>query len=254
MRVALMVTCVNDALFPETGKAVVTLLERLGVEVDFPVAQTCCAQPMVNTGYLDEAVPVVRAFVDAFAGYDVVVTPSGSCAGSVRHQHGIVARRAGDPGLARAVRQVAPAVHELTEFLIDVLEVTDVGAYFPHRVTYHPTCHSLRLLGVGDRPRQLLEQVRGLRLVDLPGADQCCGFGGTFALKNPDTSVAMGADKARHVRATGAEVLVAGDNSCQLHIGGLLSRQQAGVRVMHLAEVLASTESAPRVPTGTVIA
>jgi L-lactate dehydrogenase complex protein LldE len=254
MRVALMVTCVNDALFPDTGKAVVALLERLGVEVDFPLGQTCCAQPMVNTGYLDEAVPVVRAFVDAFAGYDMVVTPSGSCAGSVRHQHAIVAHRAGDAGLARAVQRVTPAVHELTEFLVDVLKVTDVGAYFPHRVTYHPTCHSLRLLGVGDRPRQLLEQVRGLRLIDLPGADQCCGFGGTFAVKNPDTSVAMGADKARHVRATGAEVLVAGDNSCQLHIGGLLSRQQAGVRVMHLAEILASTETAPVTPTGTVAA
>lgn len=242
MRVALMVTCVNDALFPDTGKAVVTLLRRLGVDVDFPAAQTCCAQPMVNTGYLDEAVPVVRTFVDAFAGYDAVVTPSGSCAGSVRHQHAIVARRSGDPALAAAVAETSPRTYELTEFLVDVLGVTDVGASFPHRVTYHPTCHSLRMLGVGDRPRQLLEQVRGLRLVDLPGATECCGFGGTFAMKNADTSIAMGADKARHVRETGAEVLVAGDNSCLMHVGGVLSRQRAGVRVMHLAEVLASTE------------
>ncbi|MCW2813372.1 MAG: glcF [Nocardioides sp.] len=237
-----MVTCVNDALFPDTGKAVVTLLRRLGVDVDFPAAQTCCAQPMVNTGYLDEAVPVVRTFVDAFAGYDAVVTPSGSCAGSVRHQHSIVAKRSGDPALAAAVAETSPRTYELTEFLVDVLGVTDVGASFPHRVTYHPTCHSLRMLGVGDRPRQLLEQVRGLRLVDLPGATECCGFGGTFAMKNADTSIAMGADKARHVRETGAEVLVAGDNSCLMHVGGVLSRQRAGVRVMHLAEVLASTE------------
>jgi L-lactate dehydrogenase complex protein LldE len=122
--------------------------------------------------------------------------------------------------------------------------VTDVGAYFPHTVTYHPTCHSLRMLGVGDRPRRLLEAVRGLRLVDLPKADECCGFGGTFAVKNAETSVAMGSDKARHVRDTGAEVLVAGDNSCLMHIGGVLSRQRAGVRVMHLAEILASTEPA----------
>ena len=242
MRVALMVTCVNDALFPDTAKAVVTLLRRLGVDVDFPAAQTCCAQPMVNTGYLDEAVPVVRTFVDAFAGYDAVVTPSGSCAGSVRHQHSIVAKRSGDPALAAAVAETSPRTYELTEFLVDVLGVTDVGASFPHRVTYHPTCHSLRMLGVGDRPRQLLEQVRGLRLVDLPGATECCGFGGTFAMKNADTSIAMGADKARHVRETGAEVLVAGDNSCLMHVGGVLSRQRAGVRVMHLAEVLASTE------------
>jgi len=243
MRVALMVTCLNDALFPGTGAAVVRLLRRLGVEVDFPEAQTCCGQPMVNTGYLDEAVPVVRTFVDAFAGYDAIVTPSGSCAGSARHQHGLVARRSGDAGLARAVAEVSPRTYELSEFLVDVLGVTDVGAYFPHLVTYHPTCHSLRMLGVGDRPRRLLEAVRGLHLVDLPRAEECCGFGGTFAVKNADTSVAMGTDKARHVRETGAEVLVAGDSSCLLHIGGLLSRQRAGVRVMHLAEVLAATEA-----------
>jgi L-lactate dehydrogenase complex protein LldE len=243
MRVALMVTCINDAMFPDTGKAVVRLLRRLGVDVDFPSSQTCCAQPMVNTGYLDEAVPVVRNFVDAFAGYDAVVTPSGSCAGSARHQHAIVARRAGDPGLASAVAEVSPKVYELSEFLVDVLGVEDVGAYFPHTVTYHPTCHSLRMLGVGDRPTRLLRAVRGLRLVELPNATECCGFGGTFALKNADTSVAMGSDKARHVRETGAEIVVAGDNSCLMHIGGLLSRQRSGVRVMHLAEILASTES-----------
>lgn len=242
VRVALQVTCVNDAMFPDTGKAVVRLLRRLGVDVDFPVEQTCCGQPMVNTGYLDEAVPAVRSFVRAFEGYDAVVTPSGSCAGSARHQHGIVARRSGDPGLVEAVGELSPKVYELSEFLVDVLGVVDVGAYFPHRVTYHPTCHSLRMLGVGDRPRRLLEAVRGLRLVDLPAAEECCGFGGTFALKNADTSVAMGADKARHVRETRAEVLVAGDNSCLMHIGGMLSRQRSGVRVMHLAEILAATE------------
>ena len=242
MKVALQVTCVNDAMFPDTGKAVVRLLRRLGVDVDFPRAQTCCGQPMVNTGYLDEAVPVVRTFVDAFAGYDAVVTPSGSCAGSVRHQHALVAARSGDPALVEAVAETAPRTYELTEFLVDVLGVNDVGAYFPHRVTYHPTCHSLRMLGVGDRPRQLLDNVRGIELVDLPHATECCGFGGTFAVKNADTSVAMGADKARHVRDTGAEVLVAGDNSCLMHIGGVLSRQRAGVRVMHLAEILAATE------------
>jgi Fe-S oxidoreductase len=244
MKVALMVTCVNDAMFPDTGRAVVTLLRRLGVDVDFPEAQTCCAQPMVNTGYLDEAVPVVRTFVDAFEGYDAVVTPSGSCAGSARHQHAVVARRSGDPALEERVASLGPRVFELSEFLVDRLGVTDVGAYFPHRVTYHPTCHSLRMLGVGARPRRLLESVRGLTLVDLPGAEECCGFGGTFAVKNADTSVAMGADKARHVRDTGAEVLVAGDNSCLMHIGGMLSRQRAGVRVMHLAEILATTEDA----------
>ena len=233
MKVALSVTCVNDAMFPDTGKAVVTLLRRLGVDVEFPLAQACCGQPMVNTGYLDEAIPVVRNYLSAFAGYDAIVTPSGSCAGSARHQHSLVARRSGDERLVDAVA-AAPPTYELSEFLVDVLGVVDVGASFPHTVTYHPTCHSLRMLGV----------VRGLRLVELPAAEECCGFGGTFALKNADVSVAMGADKARHVRDAGAEVLVAGDNSCLMHIGGVLSRQQAGVRVMHLAEVLAAQEGA----------
>jgi L-lactate dehydrogenase complex protein LldE len=243
MKVALMLTCINDALFPETGKAVVRLLRRLGVEVDFPTGQTCCGQPMINTGYLEEAVPVVRQWVSAFQGYDAVVVPSGSCAGSVRHQHGIVARRSGDRALQEAVAEAGPRAYELTEFLVDVLGVEDVGAYFPHRVTYHPTCHSLRMLAVGDRPERLLRAVRGIRLVELPAAEECCGFGGTFAVKNAETSVAMGFDKVRHARETGAEVLVAGDNSCLMHLGGILSRELAGMRVMHLAEVLASTES-----------
>lgn len=245
MRVALLVTCLNDALFPGTGRSVVRLLRRLGVDVEFPAAQTCCGQPMVNTGYLDEAVPVVRGYVDAFAGYDAVVAPSGSCAGSVRHQHAMVARRSGDAGLQRAVAETSPRVHELSEFLVDVLGVVDVGATFPHTVAYHPTCHSLRMLGVGDRPTRLLQAVRGLELLELPGAEQCCGFGGTFAVKNADTSVAMGTDKARQVEQTGAQFLVAGDSSCLMHVGGLLSRRQSAVRVLHLADVLAATESEP---------
>lgn len=244
-KVALFATCFNDVMWPETPKAVVRLLRRLGCAVDFPVSQTCCGQMFTNTGYADEAVPAVRTFVDTFAGYDAIVAPSGSCVGSVRHQHRDIARRVDDPGLQAAVDEVAPKVYELSEFLVDVLGVTDVGAYFPHRVTYHPTCHSLRMLRVGDRPLQLLRAVRGLDLIELPAADQCCGFGGTFAMKNADTSVAMGSDKARHVRDTGAEVLVASDNSCLAHIGGMLSRQRSGMRVVHLAEILASTEEDP---------
>jgi L-lactate dehydrogenase complex protein LldE len=197
----------------------------------------------VNTGYVREAIPAVRAFVDAFAGYDMVVAPSGSCVASVRHQHATVAGRSGDRGLVRAVESTAPHVYELSEFLVDVLGVVDVGAYFPHRVTLHPTCHSTRLLKVADRPERLLRAVRGLTLVDLPAAEECCGFGGTFSMKNPDVSVAMGSDKVRHVRESGADVLVAGDNSCLMHINGLLSRERAGTRVMHLAEVLATTEA-----------
>lgn len=244
-KVALFATCFNDMMWPDTPKAVVRLLRRLGCDVDFPVEQTCCGQMFTNTGYAAEAEPVVRTFVETFAGYDAIVAPSGSCVGSVRHQHRDVAARSGDAGLRTEVDAVAPRVYELSEFLVDVLGVTDVGAYFPHRVTYHPTCHSLRMLRVGDRPLQLLRAVRGIDLVELPGADQCCGFGGTFAMKNADTSVAMGADKARNVRDTQAEVLVASDNSCLAHIGGMLSRQRSGMRVMHLAEILASTEGDP---------
>ena len=245
VRVALFATCYNDLMWPQTPKAVVRLLRRLGCDVEFPVGQTCCGQMFTNTGYAREAIPAVRAFAASFEGYDAVVAPSGSCVGSVRHQHRDIAARAADTRLSEQVDAVVPTVYELSEFLVDVLGITDVGAYFPHRVTYHPTCHSLRMLRVGDRPRRLLEAVRCIDLVELPRADQCCGFGGTFAIKNADTSVAMGADKARAARATGAEVLVAGDNSCLAQIGGLLSRQRSGMRVMHFAEILASTEECP---------
>ncbi len=241
MRVALFATCFNDTMFPQTPKATVALLERLGCEVEFPLAQTCCGQMFTNTGYAARTLPLVRSFLDVFGSYDSVVAPSGSCVGSVREQHAQVARQGGDGALAARVEAFAPRVQELSEFLVDTLGVTDVGATFAHRVTYHPTCHSLRMLRVGDRPLRLLESVRGIDLVPLAGADQCCGFGGTFAVKNPDVSAAMGQDKVRHVLDTGADVLVAGDNSCLAHIGGILNRQGAPVRTMHLAEVLAST-------------
>jgi L-lactate dehydrogenase complex protein LldE len=247
MRVALFITCYNDALFPEVGRAVVTLLRRLGHEVEFPAAQTCCGQMHFNSGYQDACIPLVERFVGAFEGYDVVVTPSGSCAAMVRHHHQTVAAlpeaRRDDPGLTTRVATVAPRVLELSEFLVDVLGITDVGARFPHAVALHPTCHSTRLLGVGDRPRRLLEAVDGLRLVELQHPEACCGFGGTFAVKNADTSVAMGADKVDDVLASGAEVLTAGDTSCLMHIGGLLSRRGSPVRVMHVAEILATTEA-----------
>jgi L-lactate dehydrogenase complex protein LldE len=242
LRVALFATCFNDTMWPETPKATVRLLERLGCRVEFPTEQTCCGQMLTNTGYAAQAVPLVRRFVDVFEDFDAVVAPSGSCVGSVREQHPMIARSIGDEDLATEVERVAPKVYELSEFLVDVLGVTDVGAFFPHRVTYHPTCHSLRMLRVGDRPLQLLRAVRGIDLVELPGATECCGFGGTFAMKNADVSIAMGTDKARHVVETGAEVVVAGDNSCLAHIGGILGRQRTGVRSMHLAEILASTE------------
>jgi L-lactate dehydrogenase complex protein LldE len=242
VRVALFITCFNDTLFPHTGRAVVEVLERLGHEVVFPEDQTCCGQMHANTGYQLEAVPLVRRFVRAFGDAEVVVSPSASCVGMVRDQYPRLAALAEDPVLREQVAALAPRVFELSEFLVDHLGVEDVGASFPHRVTLHPTCHSLRLLRVGDRPLRLLRAVRGIDLVGLGDAEECCGFGGTFAVKNADTSVAMLTDKLRHVLDTRAEVCVAADNSCLMHIGGALRRQRAGVRTMHLAEVLAATE------------
>ena len=232
MRIGLFVTCVNDLLYPATGVAVVELLERLGHTVDFPASQTCCGQMHANSGYAGLALPLVAQFVDVFEPYEAVVVPSGSCAAMVRDSY---------PRLVPAAAEVAARTYELSELLVDVLGVTDVGARFPHRVTYHPTCHGLRLLRLGDKPLRLLRAVRDLDLVELDGAEECCGFGGTFALKNADTSTAMLTDKCRHVTDTGAEYVVAADNSCLAHIGGGLSRQQAGVRPIHYAEILASS-------------
>jgi len=229
VRVGLFVTCLGDTLFPSAGQAVVRLLERLGVEVEFPEEQTCCGQMHLNTGYADEGAALARRLAGVFHGYEAVVTPSASCAGMMREQ-------AGDE---------APPVYELSEFLVDVLGVDDVGAYYPHRVTYHPTCHSLRTLRLAQRPLRLLSAVRGMELTELPDALECCGFGGTFAVKNADVSTAMLTDKVRNVLDTRAEVVCAVDSSCLMHIGGGLSRGRTGVRTVHLAEILASTEEDP---------
>lgn len=237
MRVALFITCINDTLYPRTGQAVVTLLERLGVEVDFPEGQSCCGQPQFNTGYRSESEPLARRYAEVLRGYDHIVVPSGSCAAMVRDNYPRID--------ADATRGAVAGTYELTEFLVDVLGVTDVGAYYPHTVTYHPTCHGLRMLGLGDRPRRLLQAVKGLRLRELEGAEECCGFGGTFAVKNPDVSAAMGADKARHIEETAAEAVCTVDNSCLMHIGGTLSRRGAAARPVHIAEILAGTEEAP---------
>ena len=242
MHIDLFLTCVNDALFPATGQATVRLLERLGHTVGFNPAQTCCGQMHLNTGYRDDALDLVRKFVRDFKDSEVVVMPSGSCAAMVRELYAEAARWAGDDELLKDVEDLAPRVFELSEFLVNKLGVTDVGAYYPHRVTYHPTCHAMRALRVGDAPLQLLRNVRGMTLVELAGANECCGFGGTFAVKNPDVSAAMLTDKARHILDTGAEACTAGDNSCLLHIGGGLHRLRSGTRTVHLAEILASTE------------
>jgi L-lactate dehydrogenase complex protein LldE len=226
MRVALLITCFNDTLFPATGRATVELLERLGCDVEFPEAQTCCGQMHGNTGYTEHGQALVGRLERVFAGAETIVSPSASCVAFVREHLPAMDGR----------------LFELTEFLVDRLGVEDVGASFPHRVTLHPTCHSLRLLRVGDRPRRLLGRVRGIELVDMGEAEECCGFGGTFAVKNADTSMAMLSDKLRHVLDTRAEVCTAADTSCLMHIGGALRRQRSGTRVMHMAEILAAQE------------
>ncbi len=242
MRVSLFITCFNDTLFPQTGQAMVTLLERLGHTVDFPLAQTCCGQMHFNTGYQRESIPLARRFVNVFSEAEAIVAPSASCVAMVRDFYPRLAEVAHDAQLAQAVEAIIPRVYELTEFLVYRLGVEDVGAYYPHRVTYHPTCHSLRMLRVGDAPLRLLRKVRSIDLVELPAADECCGFGGTFAVKNADTSMAMLGDKVQHVLDTRAEVCTAADNSCLMQIGGALHRQRAGTRTVHLAEILATTE------------
>jgi L-lactate dehydrogenase complex protein LldE len=240
MEIALFITCVNDGVFPQTGRAVVEILERLGHTVVFPPAQTCCGQMHLNTGYRKEATDLARGFVETFGAYETIVVPSASCAGTVTHMYEYLARHGEDDALGAAVADLVPRVHELSELLVDVLGVTDVGATFPHRVAYHPTCHSLRMLGLGERPLKLLRAVDGLELLEVADATSCCGFGGTFAVKNADTSMAMVLDKVAAVEESGAEVLCAADNSCLTQIGGAASRMKAGFRVMHLAEILAS--------------
>jgi L-lactate dehydrogenase complex protein LldE len=232
VRIALFVTCLGDTLFPETGKAVVRVLERLGHEVAFPRDQTCCGQLHANSGYREEARALARRFVRTFDEFDAIVAPSSSCVGMVREIY---------PELDASLAGIGPRVFELSELLVRNLGVEDVGASFPQRVTYHPTCHSLRVTHVGDAPLRLLRAVRGLDLVGLPEAEECCGFGGTFSVKNAETSSAMVADKCRCVVSTGATVCTAVDGSCLMQIGGALARGDSGVRTMHLAEILAST-------------
>lgn len=248
MRVDLFITCINDTLYPQTGRAMVALLERLGQSLRFRPDQGCCGQMHHNSGYRDEALAAARRFADTFDDAEAVVVPSTSCTAMLRGGLRDVASQAGDDALAERLAGLAPRVHELSEFLVDVLGVEDVGAYFPHRVTYHASCNSLRALHLGERPLRLLRAVDGIDLVELPHLRECCGFGGTFSVKNAETSTAMLADKMRHVLSTGAEICTAGDNSCLTHIGGGLSRLRTGVRVLHLAEILASTRETVRVP------
>ena len=242
MLISLFITCYNDTLFPETGKAVVAVLERLGHRVEFRREQTCCGQMHFNTGYAADAGRLMKHFLEVFDGAEMICVPSASCVAMIREHYPKLAAESADRSLVTKVDDLLGRVFEFTELLVDKLGVTDVGASFPHTVTLHPSCHSLRSLRLGDKPQRLLQAVRGLELVDLPEPGECCGFGGTFSLKNADVSTAMVADKARCVLETRAEVCTAADNSCLMHIGGALSRRHSSVRCVHIAELLASTE------------
>jgi L-lactate dehydrogenase complex protein LldE len=243
VRVSLFITCYNDTLFPETGQAVVRVLERLGHTVDFPAGQTCCGQMHYNTGYQAEAMPLLERFVAQFRHAEAVVVPSSSCVAMMRDHYPLIAaeiaHKEGKQELVAEVAALLPRVYEFSEFLTRRLGLEDVGAYFPHRVTYHASCHGLRNLNLGDGPKRLLQHVRGIDLVELQGLEQCCGFGGTFAVKNAEVSSAMLAEKTNSVLNTKAEACTACDNSCLMHIQGALHRQRTGVATLHLAQILA---------------
>jgi L-lactate dehydrogenase complex protein LldE len=244
LRVALFIACYNDTLFPETGKAVVRVLERLGHTVEFPMEQTCCGQMHYNTGYQEEAMPLLERFVAQFKDFEVVVVPSSSCVAMMRDHYPKMALETGKKQLIADVDALLPRVFEFSEFLTNRLGLEDVGAYYQHRVTYHASCHGLRNLMLGDGPMRLLKAVRGIDLVEIAGIEQCCGFGGTFAIKNAEVSSAMLAEKVNAVLNTRAEACTACDNSCLMHIQGALHRQRTGVKTVHLAEILAGDEGA----------
>lgn len=239
MKVSLMVTCLGDALFPDVGVATVKLLRRLGVEVDFPAAQTCCGQPHFNSGYHQDARDLARHTIQAFARSPLVVTPSGSCAAMVKIEYPELF--ADDMVWHGRAEDLAHRTHELSDFLVNVLRREDVGARYPIRAAYHMACH-LRGLGITREPETLLRKVRDLELVPLERFDECCGFGGSFAVRYPGISGSMVQDKANHIARSGAEALIATDAGCLMNIGGCLHRRSEPVRILHLAEVLARTE------------
>ncbi len=237
-RVSLFVTCLVDQLFPQIGLAMADVLERLGYEIDFPEAQTCCGQPAFNSGYRGEARLVGRHFLRAFRDAGYIVCPSGSCTSMVRHHYAEIFHK--DAESLAAARELAPRVYEFSEFLLDVAKCDDVGARFDGVVTYHDSCHALRELKIRQQPRQLLRAVRGLELREMEPVEECCGFGGTFSVKFDDVSAAMLHTKIDSIRRTGAETVVSADASCLMQIRGGLSRAGLPIRTMHLAEVLAS--------------
>lgn len=236
MRVSLFITCLVDSVFPNVGVAMTRILQQQGCEVVFPPQQTCCGQPSFNSGYTAESREVAKTFLQAFKDADIIVSPSGSCVGMIKHYYPELF--ANDPVLHKQALDVSNKIYEFSQFLVNVLHVEDLGAFFPQTATYHPSCHGSRLLGIKDEPMRLLSHVTGLELRDLPYANDCCGFGGTFSVKMGDISGAMVDEKAEHVLETGASVLIGTDMGCLMNIGGRMTRRGERIRVMHLAELL----------------
>lgn len=237
--VTLFVQCLVDALYPETGQALVDLFQRLDIPLDIPLNQTCCGQPAFNAGYRNEAKKAAKHFIDVFEHAETIVCPSGSCVDMVRHQYpGLF-----EPGTRWHDRALAVGnkTFELTQFLVDGMGITDVGAYFPGRITYHDSCHLKRNLGVSRGPRELISKVRGARFVEMEQSDKCCGFGGTFSVKYPEISSAILEEKVDHILATGADAVVGCDMSCLMHIKGMLNRKAPGIKVLHIAQLLAGS-------------
>jgi L-lactate dehydrogenase complex protein LldE len=248
MRASIMITCLGDMFFPEVGVAMVRLLKRLGVEVDFPEGQTCCGMPLFNSGYHAGAAEVAARTVKLFEASEHVVVPSGSCAWMVKTEYSGLLKH--DPALEAAAVRLAAKTRELSQFLVEVLGVERVGSSFKGKVTYHDSCHLLRGLGESEAPRKLLRGVEGVELVELPGADQCCGFGGSFSVRLPEVSSAILDKKLGSAESTGADCLVACDAGCLMQMGGGLTRRGSRVKALHLAQVLAGddsrSEAAPR--------
>ncbi|WP_394234781.1 (Fe-S)-binding protein [Niallia oryzisoli] len=237
MKVTLFATCLVDMFKSDVGKATVELLERLGCEIDFPESQVCCGQPTYNSGYVEEAKPAMKQMIDTFQHAEYVVSPSGSCA-YMFHEYQHIFKD--DPVYGPKAQELAAKTYELTEFIVDVLKIEDVGATFPGKVTYHTSCHMTRLLGVREAPITLLKNVKGLEYIELPGKENCCGFGGTFSVKMGQISEQMVNEKVQHVEETGADYLIGADASCLMNIGGRITRQGKPIKVMHIAEVLNS--------------
>jgi L-lactate dehydrogenase complex protein LldE len=240
MKIQLFITCLNDALFPRTGIATTEILERLGHTVEFDPRQTCCGQMHLNSGYTDEAVKLAERWLDIYESAECIVSPSGSCVANVREMFAHAGRWTHNSSLVDRAAKMEGKLFELSEFLLEFGGMETLAPYFPHKVTYHPTCHGARALRLMDSPEKLLRQVRGLELVELSEKWQCCGFGGTFSVKNPETSSAMLNDKCAAICALEVEYCVAIDNSCLMHIGGGLRKDGRTPKVIHLAEVLAS--------------